>query len=101
MPSRFAVACSSLPIWLDFPLRICRSYWGHVDMDDVRQRFALPMGVRDAFFRAMTSAAARLAEDIDALGPTRAEEVRAAQDRIAGLSNLKSGKCQRAALRRR
>ena len=29
---------------------------------------------------------ARLAEDIDALGPTRAEEVRAAQDRIAGLA---------------
>ena len=61
---------------------------GHVDMDDVRLALrAADKGVRDAFFGAMTQRRrARLAEDIDALGPTRAEEVRAAQDRIAGLA---------------
>lgn len=60
----------------------------HVGEDDVRLALRdTDKQVRDGFFRAMTQRRrARLAEDIEAMMPTRVKEVRAAQDRIARLA---------------
>lgn len=60
----------------------------HVDGDDVLLALrAADKRVRDAFFSAMTQRRrVCLAEDIEAMMPTRVEEVRAAQDRIARIA---------------